>query len=333
MTAASKSPPPLIVIHGEDNLQKTRALEDALDTLLPPEVDRSLALTTYDGTRPEDQGGPTPAAIFEDLATLPFLADRRVVVIRDADTFIRAYREKLENYVAKPSPTAVLVLECRSFPSNTRLAKGAKTAGGQVVACARLKGRDVQDFVLNEARSHEKRIDLDAARRLIDLVGPEAGTLASEVEKLALFVGDRPTIDNEAVATLVGQSREEKIFAVMDAAALGRLPDALRLWHQTLVTDLDAPFRALGGVAYVLRRWISAHQLVADGLPLSAIAPKVMMWRRERELQQILDRLPPARLRRALAGIARLDAQAKSGTRSIETGVEHLLTQLAARPA
>jgi DNA polymerase-3 subunit delta len=333
MTAARKSPPPLIVIHGEDDLQKTRALADVLDTLLPPEVDRSLALTTYDGTRPDDQGGPTPAAVFEDLATLPFLADRRVVIIRDADGFIRSYREKLENYVAKPSPTAVLVLECRSFPVHTRLAKGAKAVGGQVVSCAKLKGRDVHDFVVTEARRHDKRINADAARRLVDLVGPEAGALASEVEKLALYVGDRPTIDGQAVETLVGQSREEKIFAVMDAAALGRLPDALRLWHQTLTTDPDAPFRALGGVAYVLRRWLSAHQLHTEGLPLSAIAPKVMMWRRERELQQILDRLPPARLRRALAGIARLDAQAKSGTRSIETGVEHLLSQLAARPA
>lgn len=328
MSAARKSPP-LIVIHGDNDHQKSRALAEALDALLPPQIDRSLALTTYDGTRPEDQGGPSVAAVFEDLATLPFLSDRRVVVIRDADAFIRAHREKLENYVASPSPTAVLVLECRSFPSNTRLAKAAKSAGAPITACAALKAYEAQDFVLAEVRAQHKRIDPAAARHLVDLAGSESGTLAREIEKLALYVGDRDTIDDQAVTALVGQSREEKIFAVLDAAALGRLPDALRLWQQTLETDPEAPFRAVGGIAFVLRRWLTAYELADQGLPVAAIAPKVMMWRRERDLERILAHLAPTRIRRALADLARLDAQAKSGSRSIEAGVEQLLTQLA----
>jgi DNA polymerase III delta subunit len=67
-----------------------------------------------------------------------------------------------------------------------------------------------------------------------------------------------------------------------------------------------------------------------EGLGISEIAPKVLMWRRERDLQMILRRLSPTLLRRFLAAIADLDSQAKSGARSIETGVEILLTRLAA---
>lgn len=44
---------------------------------------------------------------------------------------------------------------------------------------------------------------------------------------------------------------------------------------------------------------------------------------------QLLQRLPQPRVRRALTDLAELDAQAKVGARSIEAGLESLLTRLA----
>lgn len=327
---ATTKTPPVVVIYGDDEHQKTSALHKALDALLPPEVDRGLALTNYDASEKEDQGGPTISRVLEDLRTLPFLSDRRVVVVRDADNFISAHRDALEQYAATPAPTGVLVLECRSFPKTTRLAKSVATSGGHAIECKRLSGRGLIDFVVAEAQSRGKRITPDAAGRLVQLVGQEAGTLASELEKLALYVGDRDTIDDEAVTDLVGLSREEKVFAVADAAGVGRLPDALRLWQQVLDTDPSAAFRALGGFAFVVRRWLTAHQLHADGLSAGEIAPKVQMWGRQRDLETILRRLTPRTCRRLLAALADLDSQAKSGARSIERGIELLLVRLAA---
>ncbi|MCK4340208.1 MAG: DNA polymerase III subunit delta [Phycisphaerae bacterium] len=322
--------PPLIVIYGDEGHQKETALANFLDTLLPPEVDRALALNSYDASEKENQGGPTITAVLEDLTTLPFLADCRVVVIREADTFITAHRERLEKYVAAPAPTGVLILECRGFPKTTRLYKAALAAGAQLRECKKLYGRALVAYVLAETRQRDKSIAPTAASRLVDLVGQDTGMLASEVEKLCLYIGERSAITDQDVSDLVGQSREEKIFAVADAAAAGRLPEALRLWHQVLETDPGAAFRAVGGLAYVVRRWLAAHRMLAAGENIRAIAPKMMMWGRERELQTLLRHQPPPRLRQALAAIAHLDSQAKSGARSIERGVEHLLVRLAA---
>lgn len=322
--------PALVVIYGDDTHQKSTALIAALNKLLPPGVDRSLALTEYDGARDPDDGGPVLSAVLEDLGTLPFLADRRVVLIRDADEFITAHRARLEQYVAKPAPTGTLVLECRSFPRTTRLAKAALAAGGQLTECRKLVGRAAVDFVLAQAGAQGLRIEPAAAARLVDLVGLEAGLLISEIEKLCLYAAGRKAITDEDVSALVGQSREEKIFAVMDAAAAGRLPDALRLWHDVLATDRGAVFKVLGGMAYKIRQWLAAHRAVAGGATLSEVAPRLKMWRRERELATLLRRLPAALLRRFLAAIGNLDSQAKSGARSIETGVELMLVRLAA---
>lgn len=331
--AKTELPPPVAVIFGDEEFQKSAALRRLLDSLLPPEANRDMALCEYDGTRAEDQGGPVLATVMDDLATLPFLADRRVVVIRDADGFITAHREQLERYVESPSPTGTLVLVCRSFLKTTRLHKSALAAGGQVIECKKLTGRGLIDFVVGEIRSRGKRVDYEVAARLVELIGQEQGMLAAEVEKLCLYAGDRATITSDDVSDLVGLTREEKIFAVMDAAGTGRLPLALRLWRQVVATDAAAIFKALGGMAYVVRRWIAAHQMLADGLPIPAIAPKVMMWRREQELEALLRRLSPARLKRVLAAIAELDSQAKVGARSIEAGVEALLVKVAAPAA
>lgn len=323
------TPPPLHVIYGEEEFAKSRQLAETLNCLLPPEVDRSMALTVYDGAQPEDSGGPTLAAVMDDLMTLPFLSDRRVVVIHEADAFISAHRERLERWVEAPSRTGVLVLVCRSFPKTTRLYKAAVAARASLHECAKLNARAVPEFLNNEAGRFGKRLDRDAAGLLAELIGPDQGLLTNEVEKLALFVGERPSITARDVRDLVGQSREEKVFAVMDAAGTGDLEGALRLWRGVLDTDREAIYRAVGGIAYVLRRWLAAQEMRASGTPVSAIAPKVMMWGRERELQILLHRLPLSRLRGLIAGLAELDMQAKSGTRTIENGIEALLVAAA----
>jgi DNA polymerase-3 subunit delta len=332
-TRAAKTALSIIVIYGDEDFQKQTALAAALNALLPPEVDRTLALTTYDGAQGEEQGGPSFAAVADDLATLPFLSPRRVVVVRDADRFITAARERLERWVAAPPPTGTLILECRSFPSNTRLAKAAVAGGGKVIECRKLYGKALIAFAEQAAQTRGKQLVPAAAERLVNLIGQDQGAIDAEVEKLSLYVGGRPKITPEDVAALVGLSREEKVFAVMDAAALGRLPEALGLWQQVLSTDPDAVYKAVGGVAFVLRKWLTAHRLVADGAAPAEIAPKVMMYGRAAELATILRRLPAARVAAVLAQLGTLDAQAKSGTRSIERGIEGLLVELASPAA
>lgn len=329
MARAKSSKPPIVVLYGDEPYQKSRALDEVLARLIPPEADRALCLADYDGTRPEDQGGPSWPAIHDDLRTLPFLAERRVVLVRDADKFISAARQKLEEYLDSPAPTATLILVCKTFPKTTRLYKAADGLGGELIECRKPSGRALTQFVLDEVAARVKRIEPAAAARLVDRIGPEMGLLVGEIEKLVLYAADRATITGRDVDELVGLSREEKVFAVMDAAALGDAPQALSLWRQVLASDRDAIYRAVGGIAYMLRRYLAAHRLVGEGMPPRAAAPKVMMWGRENELEQILRRLPAPRVRRALAGLAEIDAQAKVGQRSIESGVEAILVEVA----
>lgn len=324
---ATQQAPAVIVIFGEDEFAKSRRLHAAIEALLPPPADPALALLTIELDR---RVGEVPdfSIVRDELATLPFLAPRRVVVIRNADRFISAHRERLEVYFQGPSSSGTLILECRSFPKNWRLYKAA-TAVGAVHECPALRPADAAGFVQNEARRVGKRIDPAAVAALVDRIGPSAGLLAAEIEKLALYVEPRQTISAEDVTALIGRSREESVFATAEAASRGDVGAALRLWQETLALDKSAEFAAVGGLAYLVRQWLTAARMLREGLRVEAIAPKVRMYGRARELGELLNRLPPARLRRLLAALAELDAKAKSGQRSIESGVEAWLIDAA----
>ena len=328
--AANTPQPPIIIVFGDEENLKSATLTRSLDQLLPPDVDRSLALTEYDGSRRSDNGQPSANRVREDLATLPFLSPLRVVLIRSADDFITGNRDWLDKYLEKPASTGCLILECRTLPKTTRLYKSTIAVGGQAHECKKLVGRALTEFVTTQAAKHNKSIDPSTAIRLVDLVGPDTGFLANELEKLALYATDRTTITDQDVSDLIGQSREEKIFAVLDSAALGRPAQALSQWHQVLATDPAAVYKSLGGMAFKVRGYLSAHHQRATGQDARTVASAARMWGRERDLTTILNRLSPPLLRRLLAALAKLDSQAKSGMRSIDTGIEVLLVKLAA---
>lgn len=322
-------PAPIVVIFGDDEFLKHDALRTAIDEALPPDCDRGMALVERDADRNVAGGGLDFAAVMDDLATLPFLATRRAVVVRNADPFITAHRARLEAYAQKPFATATLILVCRTFPATTRLAK-AVAATGRVVECKRLKGPALISFVQDCARRNDKTLEHPLAAKVVELVGGDAGALANEVEKLCLLALDRDAITPDDVANLVGQTREEIVFAAMDAAAGGNLSTALKIWAQALATDRSAAFKAVGGVAWKLRAWLAAHELRSSGAPMATVAAKIGLWGRPAEAELLLRRLSHARVQRMLKQLAELDGEAKVGARSIERGVEALLVELAA---
>ena len=64
--------------------------------------------------------------VLDELRTLPFLAEKRVVVLKNADKFVSEHRAALEKYFDEPSPTGVLVLTVDTWMKSTKLAKKLK---------------------------------------------------------------------------------------------------------------------------------------------------------------------------------------------------------------
>ncbi|MEO1992382.1 MAG: hypothetical protein ABGW78_10655, partial [Pirellulales bacterium] len=115
----------LVVLVGDDSFLAKTFLDMIRDTVCPEEADWSWAWREFTGDEDFD-----PRDVFDEAATIPlFSGATRVAVVRQADAFVSSAREKLEAVVAKKQSQGVIVLEVKSFPSNTRLAKAAIKTG------------------------------------------------------------------------------------------------------------------------------------------------------------------------------------------------------------
>jgi len=314
----SDKSPPAVAVFGDEHFLKTQAIERLLSQLLEPDQ-RATGLSEYEGDEAK------PADVLDDLRTLPFLSLRRVVIVREADGFITANRPHLEAYLVEPCETGTLILECRSFPSNTRLYKRV-AAIGECIECKAPKGYLLPKWLTDRCRSeHGKRLDDDAARFIVDQVGDNLGLLDNELIKLSLYVGSRQGIALEDATALVGQHREQKVFGLLNAMADGDRTTALRLWEEVWQTDKAAPHRAVGGIAYGVRQMLSAHDMLRGGSTADVVARR--LYTDAARLSQRLRVFTQDRLRRQLSQLCDADVASKTGIESVQTAVERFIME------
>lgn len=310
----ASTPKPVYVVFGSEPFLRRHALR---------EVHRSVGVASDPMACTCFDAEAELADVLDELRTVPLLAARRLVTVDDADTFISTHRAALERYLSSPSDSASLLLICKSFPSNTRLYRMAGEIGG-INACEPLKGGAVPAWITRQAQeAYGKRIDRAAAVLLRQLVEDDLGTLDGEIAKLAIFVGDRLAITATDVEVLVGLSREQKVFGIADAMTCGDGPRALGLWEQVWATDRAAPGRAIGGLAWGLRRYVESKHALDAGEPCDGWARQ--LWVDPAELRRRLGRLQADALERLLVELLSADVAVKTGLGEVRAALEKLI--------
>ncbi len=324
MSAATSSIKPVYAVYGADAFRKRQVVADICKSVLEAGGDTP---SQYEGKTAE------LAAVLDDVRTYSLLGGRRVVIVEDADEFISAHRAALERYCSEPVDSGVLILVCSSLPGNQRLHK-IIAKNGQVTKCDALKRQEVVQWISTRAQeAHGKRLDARAAWMLREFTGDDLGMLDGEIGKLAIFVGERPAITERDIEALVGRHREENVFGVTDAIAEGDPARALAQWEQVLATDRAAPARAVGGLAWGIRRLLALKILAEGGASMAGLARQA--FTRPDVLQRRLANVTVEELERQLCDLLSADLAAKSGLGSVTTAIEKFIITHSsrARPA
>ena len=244
---------PIYAVSGDDAYLRDETIKAIARQALGPEGD-DLSVARFSG----DQASLHD--VLDELRTLPFLSKCRVVVVDGADPFVTSHRKELEAYAEKPASSGILILSVKSWPGNTKLAKLVDKAG-LAIDCKAPADQELPGWLVQLARGRcGAKLEDDAARLLVELVGPEVGVLASEVEKLSVYVGEKDLIRREDVARMVGAGRVETIWRTVDAATTGRAGEALAdLDH--LLGSGEPPIKMLAGMTFSLQKLHHAGQL------------------------------------------------------------------------
>lgn len=312
---------PVYAVYGKDRRGISQQIELITDNLLG-EDDHQVCLGSYDGDE------IALADVLDELRTLPFLAQRRLVVIKNADSFVSAHREALEKYLEEPSPNGVLLLALSSFPANTRLAKRVKKIG-QIYNCEPVQPRDLRKFLVDYAKNnHNTQLTPQAAALLIDAGGDDYSILCNEIDKLVIYLADQQNqqkrIEPADVQELVINNRQYNVFNVIDAMTLNQAGLALQRLGLMLQQDREAHFKAVGAFAWHFRRLYNARVLLDKRVGEQAIIQQLRLWSQVNAFMRQVKTLRIERIARCLQQLLEIDFASKTGG-NVQTGLENLI--------
>ncbi|MCY2931461.1 MAG: DNA polymerase III subunit delta [Planctomycetota bacterium] len=308
---------PVYVLYGPDEFLRDEHRHRIVASLIG-QADPQTCVSSFDPTA-------DLSAVLDELRTLPFLADRRVVILREADAFISAHRAAMEKYLEAPAKTASLILMVLSWRKDTRMAKLVAKIG-QAIACSAGEGMSIPDWLRQSASRRKKKIDAAAAALLVQWVGADLACLDSEIEKLSLYVGERATITPDDVSRLVMASPIAADFALTNAITAGHRAAALGALAAMLNRRGDE-FKIAGMLQWHLRRAIQTARAVAGGTPLAQAMPR-MPYEQQKAFGAYVTRRGLTGLQGDFRRLLAADLGMKSGLKA-EAALQHLVICLA----
>lgn len=196
---------------------------------------------------------PATDAIIAACETLPFLADKRLVIVREhpALTGRADADERLISYIPSVPDSAVLVFLCRGKADARKKLYGAIKKAGGVVSFAPLTDAELNAWIVKTFAGLGKTVSPQTASVLSFTVGSDTALLRREIEKLAALAGDRDTVTEQDVHAVATRSVECTVFEIVDAVVAGQQGKAFGLLRDMLTTGSDR----LGILAMLLRQF------------------------------------------------------------------------------
>ena len=310
------------VICGENPFLVSKECEKLTDTILGDE-DRSMAI--YEPRANE----ASVADVLDELRTLPFLASKRVVLIKDAEPFVRANADALMSYLDDISPSGVLILTVTSWDKRTRFHKKFQKTGG-LIEVGKLYSNQLPAYITAYTQqTHSIRLDGQTSRMLVELVGDDPGRLCREVDKLVVFVAGRKTISPQDIESLIGHNRMFDAFGVIDSVSAGQLGPAISRIRNMFDADRSAEYSVVGAFGYHFRRLFRAKAMISKGLSPQQAAMKTGVRYKQNEFLQQVARLSLTQLASIMAELGRIDFGLKTGQTAATVSMERLILMIA----
>lgn len=210
-----------------------------------------------------------PKAVIDMAETLPFFADRRVLMVENSG-FFKNKCEELADYVsAIPESTCMIFVETEIDKRN-RLYKEVKKYG-RVVEFGTQKEDTLLKWVLGMLKKEEKSITKETLLLFLTKTGADMQSIKNELEKLLSYTEGRDTITSGDVEKVCVTQTTNRIFEMINAIADGNQKKAMELYENLLALK-EPPMRILFLIARQFRQLYLLKMLSKEGLPSSEIA-------------------------------------------------------------
>lgn len=221
--------PPVYLWYGEDRF----LIQEGLQVL------KSFYFMTDpsgSGIEVVDSKELTPADIVARANTMAFFANR-LVIVDDVNYFQDGQTQELEpllEYLLNPNPSTCLLLIAQSVHKGRKLYKGIDRSGEIIEFSAPKRPQEWLSWVQGELKARGKSMDAQTAAQFVEWAGHQTGVLSQEIDKLAVYVGNRAKITADDVKTITPRTIEASIFDLLDAVAVRSAAKAVQTLREVL---------------------------------------------------------------------------------------------------
>jgi len=263
-------------------------------------------------------------ALKSSIETLPFFAERRVVILKESGAFAKksGFFEPLLDLFKNLPETTTVIFEESEVDKRTKLYKAALKQGF-VYEYNALDEASLVKWVVGECRRRGVMMAPADAALLASLCAADMSKILSEVEKLCAFAKEKRQITRQDVLDLVSPSIEVKIFRLMDQLCRGNSAEAYES-YQALLSQNEKQER----IFYMLVR--QAHLLLRTSLyerPNEAVVSHDLGVRdfAAREYIREVRTYTPQGVLRFAAKMLELDTKIKTGFIGVEEALDLVL--------
>lgn len=261
-----------------------------------------------------------------DLAeTLPFFADRRVIVLENSG-LCKSGGDELAAYLEEPAQTVCFILNETQIDKRTRLFKAIKNKG-RVCEFPHQNEAVLKKWLVTLARQDEKKIDEKTAEYFLEKTGNEMDNIRSEWEKLMCYCLHKETVTCADIDAVCTQHVSNRIFEMVAAIAEKRQKQALDMYHD-LLTLKESPMGILVLIARQFNLMLQIKELQAQRISDRQIAEKVGLAPFiVQKYQRQASRFKMKELKDALASCVEADEAVKTGRMNDVLSVELLIIE------
>lgn len=201
-------------------------------------------------------------AVLEMADTMPFFADRRVIVVENTGWFSSA-GEKLADYLEQIPDTTYIIFVEENPDKRSRLYKACVNKG-HVTNCEMLKDDKLQAWIIRKVQREKKNITKAAYEMFVERTNTDMFHMSTELDKLLSYVGEKDVIDVADVEAICTVQITSKVFDLVDEIARKNQTKALHIYGEMLALK-EAPLFILYQICRQFNQLLIAKELKQKG--------------------------------------------------------------------
>lgn len=263
--------------------------------------------------------------VINAASTPPIMSSLRVVILTNIEKLSAGALKRLEAFLPKIPPYAVLAMTASKIDKRIKFYK-------QLAAQDKVhsyffdlpKPGEAAGLVAEFASSRGKKVSSYIANAIVETFGADPYRLENEVEKLSLYVGDKPEIEKTDLAFASGFTHVETPYDLPELIVSGKPEQALELARAALASNVSE-MHLLWILKNYLLRCNTAHAL---GNPKAIMSALKVPYGVAQGILTSARRVSQESIIKGLTYIFRAEYSLKSARFPSEVVIELLITAL-----